>query len=210
MSLIEKFKSIFESEENEQTFTDYKLEDGTIVRADALEVGSKIEVIAEDGEVSLLAEGTYLLEDGTSITVDAEGVIAEVIAPAEEEVVEEVVEEEMEEAVVEETVEEEVKEDVVEDVVDETPEFDVTRVTELEEAVLLIMDKLKEMEGLKKENEKLEVAMSAIKEENEALKNTVPSKTAVKFKKIDPLNVKNVGVIKKGRFAEFIASQRNK
>lgn len=57
-----------------------KLEDGTVVNYEKLESGYPI--FAEDG-VTPLAEGTYVLEDGTGISVDASGLIMEVTPPVE-------------------------------------------------------------------------------------------------------------------------------
>ena len=59
-----------------------KLEDGTIVNYERLESGFPI--FMEDG-VTPLAEGTYMLEDGTGVSVDASGLIVEVTPPAEPE-----------------------------------------------------------------------------------------------------------------------------
>ena len=77
-----------------------KLVDGTIIVSEAEEmaVGAVLSILSEDGEQTLLPEGTYELEDGTKFSVDAEGVVTEIAeveeeeeeAPAEEE--EEVVE----------------------------------------------------------------------------------------------------------------------
>lgn len=85
-SLVEKLsdiKKILFNEEVaapavEQTFTDMKLSDGTIVRVTGdMAAGSTIEAIAEDGTVAPLASGDYEMEDGTKFSVE-NGVISEV------------------------------------------------------------------------------------------------------------------------------------
>ena len=58
------------------------LEDGvTKVVADSFEVGSKLYVVSESGERAPAPEGMHELEDGTKVTVDAEGTISEVMKP---------------------------------------------------------------------------------------------------------------------------------
>jgi len=82
MNIKEKFKQIKdivlgETEVQTVEFTDAKLEDGTLVSYDKLEVDGKVEVINEDGTKTPLADGTYKLEDGTEITIVA-GTITDV------------------------------------------------------------------------------------------------------------------------------------
>jgi hypothetical protein len=58
------------------------LEDGvTKVEADSFEAGSKLFVVSESGEKAPAPEGNHTLEDGTKVTVDANGTISEVIKP---------------------------------------------------------------------------------------------------------------------------------
>tara|TARA_R110000787_G_scaffold136810_2_gene249382 strand:+ start:656 stop:1426 length:771 start_codon:yes stop_codon:yes gene_type:complete len=77
-----------------------KLEDGTIIvsTAVALEAGSDISVLTEDGSTILLPEGNYKTEEGQNFSVKKEGIVAELY---EDEVEKETegnpVEEEMEE-----------------------------------------------------------------------------------------------------------------
>ena len=62
------------------------LKDGvTKVMTEALESGSKIYVVSESGEKAPAPEGIHELEDGTKVTVDAEGAISEVVAPEKDE-----------------------------------------------------------------------------------------------------------------------------
>ena len=117
-----------------------KLVDGTIIVSEAEEmaVGAVLSILSEDGEQTLLPEGTYELEDGTKFSVDAEGVVTEIAeveeeeeeAPAEEE--EEVVEasaEEKEAALFEEVgmVVKELLEEVRNDIARLTSELDELR-----------------------------------------------------------------------------------
>lgn len=58
-----------------------KLQDGAVINFEELEPGYP--VFAEDG-VTPLAEGEYMLEDGTSIKVDENGLISEIMPPSAE------------------------------------------------------------------------------------------------------------------------------
>jgi regulator of replication initiation timing len=64
-----------------------KLVDGTIIvsEADAMEVGIAISILAEDGTTMPLPVGNYETEDGTSFTVEEEGIVAEIAVVEEEE-----------------------------------------------------------------------------------------------------------------------------
>tara|TARA_R110000868_G_scaffold119317_2_gene316100 strand:+ start:5916 stop:6575 length:660 start_codon:yes stop_codon:yes gene_type:complete len=77
-----------------------KLEDGTIIvsTAVALEAGSDISVLTEDGSTILLPEGQYRTDEGMSFSVEKEGIVAELYEDeVEKETEGEPVEEEMEE-----------------------------------------------------------------------------------------------------------------
>jgi hypothetical protein len=68
------------------TMATMMLEDGvTVLEATSFEVGSEVNIVAEDGSKTLAPEGKHKLEDGTTIVVDANGLITEVM-PAEIEV----------------------------------------------------------------------------------------------------------------------------
>lgn len=63
-----------------------KLDNGAMVYAESWEVGFPVFVMSDDGTQIPLPEGSYSLEDGTELVVDAEGVITSFgSAPAEEE-----------------------------------------------------------------------------------------------------------------------------
>ena len=122
-----------------------KLENGTVVSAEAFEKGKEIFIVTDDEKVAMPV-GEYILEDGRLLVVEAEGVIADVRdvsdeVPAKEEEtedLEEEVKEEMSYATKEELAEvktmveeikamlepkeemsEEVKEEIVEEVKEE-------------------------------------------------------------------------------------------
>lgn len=73
-------------------FEEATLEDGTVISADAFEVGNAVFIVVEE-EQQPLPVGEYALADGSLLVVEEEGVIADIKAADEE--VEEVVEEEV-------------------------------------------------------------------------------------------------------------------
>ncbi len=80
-------------------FEEAALEDGTIISADAFEVGNAVFIVVEEDRQPLPV-GEYALADGSLLVVEEEGVIADIKAADEE--VEEVAEEEVVEQSVEE------------------------------------------------------------------------------------------------------------
>lgn len=107
-----------------------KLENGTVLEAEAFEAGNEIFIITEDDKVALPV-GDYTLEDGKMLVVAEEGIIAEIKdldeeATDEEEVAEEeelgyVTKEELAEAVseIKAMIEDMKKEEMSEEVVEE-------------------------------------------------------------------------------------------
>jgi hypothetical protein len=87
-----QIKKLLFSDKTAQAFVDAKLVDGTIVRYDALEVGSALSVVGEDGEIVAAPDGQHELESGEIVRTE-EGVIVEILeaepVDAEEEVEEE-------------------------------------------------------------------------------------------------------------------------
>lgn len=73
-------------------FEEAALEDGTIISADAFEVGNAVFIVVEEDQQPLPV-GEYALADGSLLVVEEEGVIADIKSADEE--VEEVVEEEV-------------------------------------------------------------------------------------------------------------------
>jgi len=86
---------IFGAETVEAAFLDVKTTEGVVLRVSEVKEGEVVTIISEDGEaVSGAAE--YVLEDGNTISVDAEGVIVSVMeTPTEEEEVAEEMSEEV-------------------------------------------------------------------------------------------------------------------
>jgi hypothetical protein len=83
-------KDVEQSQEKVELAT-AKLENGTVLEAEAFEAGNEIFIITEDEKVALPV-GDYTMEDGKMLVVAEEGIIAEIKdldeeeAPAEEEV----------------------------------------------------------------------------------------------------------------------------
>lgn len=194
MELIDKIKALFVAETTvaetptdvETTFKDVKTDEGRILRID----GDKVTEITENGEI-VLEDGTYTLEDGSSIVVVAGLITEDVETPAEDAPVDAPAEEMVEhmpagdEAVAEaEPTEEE------ESVEEEGSDLEA-RVIALEEAIKLLVEKMgttnEEMEAVVAENE-------ILKAENETLSKVPavePIKTA-KFEKIIGSSTKNI------------------
>ena len=80
-----------ESQE-EVKLAEAKLENGTVLEAEAFEAGKEVFIITEDEKVALPI-GEYQMEDGSILVVEEEGLIAEIKEEAAEEEVEEEVEE---------------------------------------------------------------------------------------------------------------------
>ena len=80
---MEVTKTEMEEAKEQMKFEDIALEDGTIVSADALEVGSAVFIMVEE-EKQPLPVGEYALADGSLLVVTEEGMIAEIRAAAEE------------------------------------------------------------------------------------------------------------------------------
>lgn len=113
-----------------------KLENGTVLEADAFESGNEIFILTEDEKVAV-PQGEYLMEDGRMLVVEEEGVIAEIKAAEE-------------------------KEEEVEQEEEEKEEMQYVRKEEFESAVEEIKGMIKE---LKDEKEKKEEMAEEVKEE---------------------------------------------
>lgn len=136
------------------------LENGTIIEAESFEAGQQVFVVSDEERVALPV-GEYALEDGKTLVVEEEGMIAEIKeAAAEEEVQEEQLEEEV----------------VVEDVPEEVVEEVATVVEAVVEAIAPVLEEVKqEVEELKKKFEsydkKKEEKMSSQKPARKPLKH---------------------------------------
>jgi len=88
-NVIEKIKDVLNLNE-EVKLEQAKLDNGTVIEADAFESGNEVFIVTEDEKVALPV-GEYALEDGKILVVTEDGVIAEIKdAEAEEETEEEV------------------------------------------------------------------------------------------------------------------------
>jgi len=148
-----------------------KLENGTVVSAEAFEKGKEIFIVTDDEKVAMPV-GEYILEDGRLVVVEAEGLIADVRevsdeVPAKEEEVEET-----------EDLEEEKKE--MADVADW--EGMEKRIQNLEDAIASLKEDKVEAEEVVEEVEMKE-ELSAVKPIKHNPEAKAPQKTQVQFAK---------------------------
>lgn len=152
---------------------DRKLDNGTVIFADEFAEGQPVFIVTEDERIPMPI-GEYMMEDGSMLMVEEEGVIAAIKAAdeAEEEVVEE-------EAKVEEEMSNEAKEPkkVVESTVVET-HFSEEQKSELVEAILSSVNPL--IEELQNKVNELEAKLSV--EEVEEVQEEVEEKLSADVK----------------------------
>ena len=145
-----------------------KLENGTVISAEAFEKGKEIFIVTDDEKVAMPV-GEYILEDGRLVVVEAEGIIADV-----REVSDEVPAKEEEET---EDLEEEVKEEMSYATKEELAEVK----TMVEEIKAMLEPKEEMSEEVKEEEVKEELsAVKPIKHNPEA---STPQKKQVQFAK---------------------------
>jgi hypothetical protein len=155
-----------------------KLENGTVVSAEAFEKGKEIFIVTDDEKVAMPV-GEYILEDGRLVVVEAEGVIADVrevsdeVPAKEEETTEDLKEEKEEEKMMDE-------------------ENYVTKDTfrQMEDKIQNLEDAIADLKSDKVEAEKEEEKEVEMKEELSAVKPIkhnpeakAPQKTQVQFGK---------------------------
>ena len=152
-----------------------KLENGTVVSAEAFEKGKEIFIVTDDEKVAMPV-GEYILEDGRLLVVEAEGVIADV-----REVSDEVP-----------AKEEETTEDLKEEEKMMDEENYVTKDTfrEMEGKIQNLEDAIADLKSDKVEAEKEEEKMEDVKEELSSVKPikhnpeaSTPQKKQVQFAK---------------------------
>ena len=177
------------------------LKDGvTRVEAEAFEPGMKLFVVSEAGEKAQAPEGVHELEDGTKVTVDAEGAISlvETVAPKEEVVVE-AREEKLEEEVKEKEEESTSDDQKVEMMIDEKIDEKLRSMFEAVEEVA------KEVGTLKEE-------MAAYKSKMEKMSKTPGSNKISTFNsealsdKLDPIAIRLEGL--KAMKEDFLSRNR--
>jgi len=134
--------------------------------AEVFEVGMPIFVVTPDGNIAA-PQGEYAMEDGTIVSVDEKGLIAE-IATAEEEIPEAEVEmqnEPMKEATGKPTA--------------ENPPVDMTaKPKKLTESVIKTTEYSAEISDLKNEFESMKLKLSSLAEENAELKSRLSTEEA--------------------------------
>ena len=136
-----------------------KLENGTVVSAEAFEKGKEVFIVTDDEKIAMPV-GEYILEDGRLVVVEEEGIIADV-----REVSDEVPAKEEEDG-------EEITEDLKEEEKMMDEENYVTKDTfrEMEDKIQNLEDAIAELKADKVEAEKEEEKMEEVKEELSAIK----------------------------------------
>ena len=148
-----------------------KLENGTVVSAEAFEKGKEIFIVTDDEKVAMPV-GEYLLEDGRLVVVEEEGLIADV-----REVSDEVPAKEEEET---EDLEEEVKEEMSYATKEELAEVK----TMVEEIKAMLEPKEEMSEEVKEEIvEEVKEELSAVKPIKHNPEASTPQKKQVQFAK---------------------------
>ena len=153
-----------------------KLENGTVVSAEAFEKGSEIFIVTDDEKVAMPV-GEYILEDGRLVIVSEEGIIADV-----REVSDEVPAKETED--LEEVIETEVPEEVVQEVeaiIEAVVEVIAPVIEEVKEEIEMLKKKFSDMDVKEEEKkEELSAARKPIKHNPEA---KAPQKKQMQFAK---------------------------
>ena len=188
--ILTKIKTLLGVESEEVRLAQMKLEDGlTIVESD-FEEGASIEIVTEDGKVSMPV-GDYTLEDGRMVVVKEEGLIAEIKeAKEEEETTEEVTEEEAKSEEKEEYAEEtKAPKKVIESITKESFFSEIEKLKEENESLKKELEGLKlssventEVKETEKENGSTEVELSTEEEPKPIVHNPENEKKIEGFK----------------------------
>ena len=167
------------------------LEDGvTKVTADVFEPGNLLSVVSETGETAPAPEGTHTLEDGTKVTVDADGKILSVETPETEEEPAVEVEVEMTEEVIETELAEEAP---VEEVPVEDPNAEILN---------MVKQCMEAIETVATEVGNMKTEMAAYKSKFETMSKTPAAGKIKTFnadgesEKIDPIEAKALAIQK--------------
>jgi vacuolar-type H+-ATPase subunit I/STV1 len=156
-----------------------KLENGTVISAEAFEKGKEVFIVTDDEKIAMPV-GEYILEDGRLVVVEEEGIIADV-----REVSDEVPAKEEKDG-------EEITEDLKEEEKMMDEENYVTKDTfrEMEDKIQNLEDAIADLKADKVEAEKEEEKMEEVKEELSAVKPikhnpeaSTPQKKQVQFAK---------------------------
>ena len=156
-----------------------KLENGTVVSAEAFEKGKEIFIVTDDEKIAMPV-GEYILEDGRLVVVEEEGLIADVREVSDEVPAKEEAKEEVEET--EDLEEEKKEEEKMADVADW--EGMEKRIQNLEDAIASL--KGDKVEAENKEEEKMEDVkeeLSSVKPIKHNPEASTPQKKQVQFAK---------------------------
>ena len=155
-----------------------KLENGTVVSAEAFEKGKEIFIVTDDEKVAMPV-GEYILEDGRLVVIEAEGIIADVREVSDEVPAKE--EEETEDLGEEKEMEEEVKEEMSYATKEELAEVK----TMVEEIRAMLEPKEEMSEEVKEEEivEEVKEELSAVKPIKHNPEASTPQKKQVQFAK---------------------------
>ena len=152
------------TEETKVELAQVKTMDGeAIFDAEAFEKDNAVFIVTEEGNIPV-PQGEYMLEDGMKIVVDEQGVIVEVSAEGEEEVVEEVIEAK-DEIEKEET-----------GMMESMPKKVVKSKTEMEESYFSKIET--RLSAIEKANEDLKAVNVQLSAENEELKKQLAESPA--------------------------------
>jgi hypothetical protein len=146
--MLSKIKALLNANTN---LAQQTLDNGTIIEAESFEAGQSVFIVTDDERVALPI-GEYKLEDGSTLIVEEEGVIAsigEAEAPAEEVVVE------AEDEIIETEVPEEVAPEV-EAIVEAVVEVIAPAIEEVKEELKKLKKKFEEADTKEEKEEKKE------------------------------------------------------
>ena len=175
--MLSKIKALLNASVN---LAEMKLDNGTVLEAESFEAGSSVFIKTEDEKVALPI-GEYKLEDGRSLVVEEEGVIAS-IGEAVEEAPSEEVEVEAEEEVIETEVPAEVAPEV-EAIVEAVVEVIAPAIEEVKEELRKLKEKFEDKKPEEKKEEKKEEMSRTFKHSPERNKS---KKQEIKFSQNKP------------------------
>ena len=148
--MLSKIKALLNANTN---LAQQTLDNGTVIEAESFEAGQSVFIVTDDERVALPI-GEYKLEDGSTLIVEEEGVIASIgEAPAEEVIVE------AEDEIIETEVPEEVAPEV-EAIVEAVVEVIAPAIEEVKEELKKLKKKFEEANTEEKEKEEKKEEMS--------------------------------------------------
>jgi len=184
--IMTELSSVKEEAVVEVKFAQMNLENGTVLEAEAFEVGNEVFIVNEEDRIALPV-GEYTLADGNVLYVTEEGVIAE-IKSAEAEVEEEVAEVAAESVAELETDAPSNPKKIVESHTTETHFAEEMPMEEKIKAIVMpIIEEVKaELSAIREEMGSYKEKMSAVEAENNELKTELSSQSAAKPIKHNP------------------------